>query len=118
MSWLPIGADQWAGWRKSVAAQDSEFPRRLRIASLVLRTVFLVSLVIVTVHVALPQSSSIWTAYDSLGDMVRLGLGLAVCAWIAVQAFSVPTDLHAHKTWLYLGLAAIPFAVACMIGSW
>lgn len=118
MSWLPIGADQWTGWRKSAAGHDSEIPTRLRIASLVLRTVFIVSLVIVTVHVAMPQSASIWTAYDSLGDMVRLGLGLAVCAWVAVQAFSVPTDPHAHKTWLYLGLAAVPFAVTCIIGIW
>lgn len=116
MSWLPIGEDQWAGWR--VTEGNAKIPPRLLIASLVLRTIFIVSLVIVTVHVAMPQSASIWTAYDSLGDMVRLGLGLAVCAWIAVQVFSMPKDAHAHRTWLYLGAAAVPFAVTCIIGIW
>ena len=118
MSWLPIGADQWVGWRKYAATHDRKVPTRLVITSLLLRTVFIVSLVIVTVHVAMPQSASIWTAYDSLGDMVRLGLGLAVCGWIAVQAFTMPKDAHAYRTWLYLGLAAVPFAVTCMIGIW
>lgn len=119
MSWLPIGADQWAEWRSLAANKhDAEVSPRLWLASLVLRTVFIVSLVIVTVHVAMPQSSSIWRAYDSLGDLVRLGLGLGVCAWVAVQAFTMPKGRHAHRTWLYLGLFAVPFAVTCIIGVW
>jgi len=119
MSWLPIGADQWTAWRDLTATKpDAKVTTRLLIASLLLRTVFIVSLVIVTVHVAMPQSSSILRAYDSLGDMVRLGLGLAVCGWVAVQAFTMPKDRHAHRTWLYLGAVAVPFAVTCIIGIW
>lgn len=91
---------------------------RLRIASVVFRAVFIVSLLVVTVRVSLPQNETIWTAYDSPGDLVRLFLGFIVCAWLAVQLLVTPKDAQAHRMWIYLGLAAIPFALICIVGTW
>lgn len=85
---------------------------------MILRTVFIVALVVVTFHVSMPQSASIWTAYETPGDFIRLAMGAAVCLWIAIQLFSAPRDPGAYRTWLYLGLAAVPFVVICILGIW
>lgn len=119
MSWMPVGADQWLDRRSSAEESPaSNIPRHLLLAGVVLRTIFIVALLIVTVHVAMPQRASIWTVYDTPGDLVRLVLGFAVCAWIVVQLFAMPKDKHAFRTWLYLGLAAVPFALICIFGTW
>ena len=70
----------------------------------VLRLVFIASLLAITVRVALPQSETIWTVYDTPGDLVRLALGLGVCIWVAVQLFWAPKDRNAYQTWVYFGL--------------
>ena len=59
-------------------------------AGKVLRAIFLICLIIVTLRVALPQSETIWTIYDEPGDVVRFGLGLGVCVWIGVHLFKLP----------------------------
>jgi len=115
MSGLPIAGPRHAS---AVEPPDSRIPRRLRIAGLILRTVFIVALVLVTIRVSLPQSETIWTAYDTPADLVRLILGFAVCVWIAIQLFRLPKDAQAYRTWLYLGLAAVPFAVICVLAMW
>jgi len=38
--------------------------------------------------------------------------------WIAAQLFAVPKDAQAHRTWLYLGLSAVPFALICALAVW
>jgi len=91
---------------------------RLRTAGLVLRAAFLVCVVAITVRVSLPQSETIWTAYDTPGDLVRLVLGLAVCAWIGVQLLWMPDDEHSHLTWVQFGAVAIPFALICLVFIW
>jgi hypothetical protein len=96
----------------------ADIPVRLRLAGIALRTVFIVSLVIMTMHLSMPESSSIWTVYDEPTDLLRLSLGLLVCLWLTYQLFAVPLDSHAHRTWLYLGLAAVPFALICIVGTW
>jgi hypothetical protein len=98
----------------------SKIPSRTHLAGLVLRIAFLICLVAITVRVALPQSETIWTAYDTPGDLVRLGLGLAVCVWIAVQLLRapIPTDAQGQQTWLYFGLVAVPFGALCLIAIW
>jgi len=85
---------------------------------MLLRTVFIVALLLVTLRVSLPQSETIWTAYDTPADLARLCLGVAVCAWIAIQLFRLPTDPGAYRTWLYLGLAAVPFSAICVLTIW
>jgi len=98
--------------------QVSEIPFRLRIAGLILRAIFIAALVVVTVRVSSPQSETIWSAYESPGDLIRLALGLLVCVWIIVQMFTVPKDPEGYRTWLYLGLVAVPFAIICAIAVW
>src|SRR5262249_7914672 len=56
---------------------------RAEFAGKVLRALFLICLIIVTIRVALPQNEKLWTIYDEPGDLVRFGLGLGVCIWIA-----------------------------------
>jgi hypothetical protein len=96
----------------------SDAPAGLRFAALVLRTVFILALVVLTFHVSLPQNETILTAYDTPSDLVRLILGLAVCAWLLYQLFMVPKDAHGDWTWFYLGLVAVPFALICLVYTW
>jgi hypothetical protein len=116
MSSLPIATEEWAQRRGE--ATGLKIPMRLATASFILRTIFLVSLLIVTIHVSAPQSSTIWTVFETPGDLIRLALGIAVCLGIAIQVFTAPKDAHAHRTWIYLGLAMIPFTLICIVGIW
>lgn len=113
MSWMPI---EWA--RRAPPTGPERIPLALRMASGALRIAFIALLLILTVRISLPQSETIWTAYDTPGDLVRMALGLAVCVWIAIQFFAAPKDAQAYRTWLYLGLVAVPFAVICVIAIW
>jgi hypothetical protein len=90
----------------------------LRIAAIVLRTLFIVLLLALTLRVSLPQNETIWTAYDTPADLVRLILGLGVCAWLAYQLFQVPHDADSSRTWFYLGLVAVPFALVVLFVAW
>ena len=56
-----------------------EVPTGLRIAGIVLRSVFLCTLLVLTVRVSLPQNESILSVYETLGDLVRVALGFIVC---------------------------------------
>jgi hypothetical protein len=91
---------------------------KLRIASYAMRTVFIVALLVVVLIVSWPQNETIWTVYDTPGDLIRLTLGLIAFAWVAIQIFAMPEDDHAHRVWLYLGLAAVPFALVCILAIW
>ena len=84
----------------------------------VLRIAFIALILVVTIHVSLPQNETIWTAYDSPSDLIRLVLGFGVCAWIAAQLFAAPKDTDAQRIWLYLGLVAVPFVLICVVAIW
>jgi hypothetical protein len=120
MSWMPVGTDQWERRRYSGAtkAPTARITSRQRRLGVLLRTIFIACLVVVIFHVSMPQSNTIWTAYEAPGDLIRLVLGLAVGIWIGIQLFIVPKDPGAYRTWLYLGLAAVPFVVICIVGIW
>jgi hypothetical protein len=81
---------------------SSEILPRLRIAGGVLRALFIVSLLIVTMHVCMPQREHVWTAYASPADLIRMILGFVVCVWLAIQLFTMPRDAQAYRTWSYL----------------
>lgn len=104
---LPMG--------NSPAAKDST---GLRITAIVLRTTFICTLVLLTLRVCMPQSETLWSAYETPGDLVRLVLGLGVCIWLVVQLFRGPSDTNGYRTWLYLGLAAVPFGLICLVAVW
>ena len=96
----------------------SEVPAWQQFAGLALRSVFIIALGVLMFRVALPQNETIATAYDTPSDLLRLILGLAACAWLLVQLFHVPRDAAAFRTWFYLGLAAVPFALICLFATW
>jgi hypothetical protein len=102
------------GTRKSVA----DIPLRLRIAGIFLRAVFIAILLALTVRVSSPQIESIWSAYETPGDLIRLALGLAVFLWILFHLFMPPKDAEAYRTWLYLGLIVAPFVLVVAIAVW
>jgi hypothetical protein len=74
--------------------------------------------VVVTVHVSGPQSETIWSAYETPGDLVRMALGLVVILWMLIHLFMLPKDAEGYRTWLYLGLAAVPFALILAFAVW
>jgi hypothetical protein len=116
---MPVDAGSWAERRSSRREKSvAEITTRLWIASLVLRTAFIVSLLVVIVRVSAPQSSTIWTAYDPPSDLVRLVLGFAACLWLTFQLFKLPKDAGAYRLWFYLGILLVPFALICVVGVW
>jgi hypothetical protein len=96
----------------------SHIPTWQRIAGLTFRSVFILSLVALTLIVSLPQNETIATAYDTPNDLVRLALGIAVCIWLVVQLFRLPRDAAGYRTWSYLGLVVVPFALICLFALW
>jgi hypothetical protein len=120
MSSMPVGgAAQWdPRYHARAKRPETRISPRQRLLALVLRTIFIGALVVVIVHVSMPQSASLWSAYEAPADLVRLVFGFAICAWLALQLFIVPKDPGAYRTWLYLGLAVVPFVVICIVGIW
>ena len=96
----------------------SNVPIWQRIAGLTLRSLFILTLVVLTAIVSLPQNETIATAYDTPNDLIRLGLGIAVCIWLTVQLFRLPRDRAGYRTWFYLGMFAVPFALICLFALW
>ena len=90
----------------------------MRVTANVLRALFLGILALITFRVSLPQSETIWTAYDTPSDVVRMVLGLAVAAWLIYQLFRGPRDQEGYRTWFYLGLVAVPFSLICLFAAW
>jgi hypothetical protein len=100
------------------AASPPPVARRVRLAGLLTRTVFILLLAVIIGRVSLPQSEDLWTVYETPGDLVRLLLGVAICSWIVWQMFQLPKDAEAYWTWIYFGLAGVPFALICLFAIW
>jgi hypothetical protein len=95
-----------------------DVPIGLRVAGIILRSIFVCALLVVTVRVSTPQSETIWTIFDSLGDLIRVILGFVAGVWIVAHLFMLPKDAEGYRTWVYLGLALVPLALACAIAVW
>jgi len=93
-------------------------PTLVRIVGQILRAIFLCTLVVLAVRVSAPQSETIWSAYETPGDLVRLVLGAAVAIGILVQLFRPPKDAQAYRTWAYLGIILAPLAVVVAVAAW
>jgi len=102
--------------RKELPA--AEISASLKLAGRALRAVFLLVLIAVTFRVSLPQNETIWTAYDTPQDLIRMALGLGLCGFLGFQLFRAPVDASGYRAWFYLGLAAIPFAIILLIYVW
>ena|SRR5215475_7862264 len=107
-----------SGESRAPAAPAAKVSTRLRIAAIVLRAVFIATLLVVTVRVSIPQNESIWSVWETPGDVVRLALGVAVGVWILVHLFMLPKDPEAYRTWVYLGLIVAPFVLLVAIATW
>jgi hypothetical protein len=120
MSSMPVDTAQWERRYPTGAKKGPEtrISARQRTLALGLRSIFIAALVVVIVHVSMPQSASLWTAYEAPADLVRLFFGLGICVWLALQLFILPKDPGAYRTWLYLGLTAVPFVGICIVGIW
>jgi hypothetical protein len=97
---------------------NDDVPIGLRIAGIVLRSIFVCALLVITVRVSLPQSETFWTVFESLGDLIMVILGFVACLWIVAHLFMLPKDAEGYRTWVYLGLALAPLALACAIAVW
>jgi hypothetical protein len=107
------------GAHSDIAAAEQGVSRPLRIAAVVLRSAFLITLLVLTARVSLPQNESIWTVYDTLGDMARLVLGLSVSAWILYHLFRLPRGgAQGYRTWAYLGIILVPLTLAVLFAFW
>ena len=118
MAW-PVGAGEW--WRKTPRTQKapaSNVSPGAADSEQHLRALFIACLLLITLRVSMPQNETIWTVYDTPGDLLRMVLGLAVCAWLVVHFFKAPRDASHYRIWLYLGIFAVPFAVVCLIAVW
>ena len=107
-----------SGESRAPAAPAAKVSTRLRIAAIVLRAVFITTLLVVTVRVSIPQNESIWSVWETPGDVVRLALGIAVGVWILVHLFMLPKDPEAYRMWVYLGLIVAPFVLLVAIATW
>ncbi len=83
-----------------------------------MRILLISILLVLTIRVSSPQNETIWSAYETPGDLIRVILGLVACLWIVFHLFMLPKDPEAYRTWVYLGLAAVPFALICLIAVW
>jgi hypothetical protein len=56
---------------------------------------------VLILRVSQPQSETVWSAYETTGDLVGLTLGLGACLWMGIQVFSFPMDTDAYRIWVY-----------------
>ena len=83
-----------------------------------LRSTFIVILIIITARVASPQVEHIWAIYETPGDLIRVLLGLVVCIWLVVHLFVLPRDAGAYRTWFYMGCVLVPLSILLGVVIW
>jgi hypothetical protein len=82
------------------------------------RTIFLIVLIVLTARVASPQMERLSSLYETPSDLIRVLMGVGVCAWFVVNVFKLPKDSGAYRTWMYLGLAVLPLSLLCAFVVW
>ena len=117
MSWVPLESTRRVA-PQQIEHAAFEIPAGLRMVGAALRIVFIACMLVATLRVSMPQNETIWTAYDTPGDLLRMLLGFAVCIWLVSELFRAPQDAQGYRTWLYFGLVAVPFALICLIVIW
>jgi hypothetical protein len=97
---------------------DAKLSTMMWLAGVIARTLFIGILIIITARVASPQLEHISTLYETPSDLVRVGLGFAVCVWLAINLFILPKDPGGYRTWAQLGLVLVPLAILCARVVW
>ena len=93
-------------------------PLYIWIGGVAVRSLFLIVLTVLTARVASPQIERLTSLYETPGDLIRVLMGLGVCAWFIVNLFILPRDAGAYRTWMYLGIAVLPLSVLCAFVVW
>jgi len=93
-------------------------PVGLRIVALALRAVFVGLLILLVARVSSPLNETIWSAYETPGDLIRVVVGLIACLWMLYSVFTLPKDAEAYRAWIYIGLIGAPVALVCVIAFW
>jgi hypothetical protein len=96
----------------------SKPPFRIWFGGVAVRTVFLIVATVLTARVASPQIEHLSSVYETPGDLVRVLMGVGVCAWFIVNLFILPRDAGAYRIWMYMGLALLPLSVICAFAVW
>jgi hypothetical protein len=107
--------------RRSAAVTPQLSPRdarRLRIAGVAARSLFLLALVIVTAHVSAPQASTILAAHASFADLSLAAIGWSACVGVVIAMFRFRKDAESHRTWLVAGPALTALLLVCAIAWW
>jgi hypothetical protein len=96
---------------------NAKLPFGVWTAGLVSRTLFILILSVTTIHVASPQNETIWSAYETPGDLIRMVVGFLLCLWLVVNLFIPPKDSQGYWTWIYLA-PLVPLALLCAVVTW
>jgi hypothetical protein len=98
--------------------RDAKLSTTAWLAGVVARTLFIGILIIITARVASPQLEHFSSLYETPSDLVRVVLGLAVCAWLAINLFILPKDTGAYRQWAKMGVVLVPLAILCARLVW
>jgi hypothetical protein len=97
---------------------EPKVPALIWFGGMAVRSLFLIVMTVLTARVASPQIETIRSVFETPGDLIRVALGFAVCAWFVVNLFILPKDPGAYRTWLYMGLALLPLSLLCTFVVW
>ena len=96
----------------------NDVPTGVRTAGVVLRSLFLIILIVMVARVAAPQHVG-RTWYDvPPGDLIRVVLGFGICALALVDLFILPKEPDAYRTWLNFGVVLVPMLLVFAIAIW
>lgn len=90
---------------------ETELRKPIRWAGLIARSVFITTLIVVTIRAASPQYEHLRTIYETPSDLLRVILGALVCAWLVAHLFILPKDAEGYRTWAQMGLVLVPLSL-------
>jgi hypothetical protein len=90
----------------------------MRFFGLILRTLFLIVVVAMTARVAAPQNETLWSAYDTPTDLLRIIVGAIGCGFVVVQIFRYSRNPADMRRWVPIGLAVLPLTLLCAVVIW
>jgi hypothetical protein len=97
---------------------DPKLPLSVKVGGVTARTLVILAIAALTARVASPQIEHIWAVQETPDDLIRVALGFALCVWCLINLFILPKDVEAYRTWIYLGLIVLPFALLCAVAVW
>jgi hypothetical protein len=97
---------------------DPKLPIGIKIGGVAARTLVILALALLTARVASPQIEHLWNLQETPDDLIRVALGFALCVWCIINLFILPKDAEAYRTWIYLGLIVLPFALLAAFVVW